>query len=101
MFIVFVHVQVKPEYVDQFRQASIKNAVNSIKEPGIARFDVVQASEDPTKFVLVEVYRTAQDAVKHKKTAHYAVWSDEVMTMMAEPRHSVKYDNVFPADMDW
>lgn len=101
MFIVHVHVHVKPEFVDAFRQATLENARNSVREPGVARFDVVQQSDDPTRFVLVEAYRTAEDAACHKETAHYPVWRDTVADMMAEPRRSVKYDNVFPDDAGW
>jgi quinol monooxygenase YgiN len=101
MYIVFVHVKVKHEFVDQFRQASIENARNSLMESGVARFDVVQESDDPTKFVLVEVYRTPEDAARHKETNHYAVWRDNVMEMMAEPRVGVKYLNIFPDDDGW
>ena len=95
MLIVHVHVHVKPESVEAFKQASVENARESAKEPGIARFDVVQQQNDPTRFVLVEVYRTADAPAKHKETAHYAKWRDTVAPMMAEPRSSVKFTNVF------
>jgi len=101
MHIVLVHVHVKPESVDAFRQASLDNARNSVQEPGIARFDVIQQQDDPTRFVLVEVYRTPNDAALHKDTAHYARWRDTVADMMAEPRVGVKYENVFPGDQGW
>ena len=101
MFIVQVHVNVKPEYIETFKEATIENARNSVQEPGIARFDVIQQLDDPTRFVLVEVYRTPDDPDEHKKTAHYQEWRDTVAEMMAEPRSSVKYDNIFPADEGW
>jgi quinol monooxygenase YgiN len=101
MFIVHVHVQVKPEFVERFRQATIENARNSIREPGIARFDVIQQSDDPSRFVLVEVYRSPQDADRHRETAHYQAWRDAVADMMAEPRESLKYANVLPDDAGW
>ncbi len=101
MFIVHVHVHVKPEFVQTFKQATMENARNSVQEPGIARFDVVQQLDDPTRFVLVEVYRTPDDPARHKETAHYQAWRDTVAEMMAEPRSSVKYDNVFPGDRGW
>lgn len=101
MLIVHVQVHVKPEYVEVFRQATLENARNSVKEAGIARFDVVQQADDPTRFVLVEVYRTAEAPAQHKETAHYAVWRDRVAPMMAEPRSSVKFSNVFPGDAGW
>ncbi len=101
MFIVHVHVHVHPHCVDAFREASLDNARNSVQEPGIARFDVIQQLDEETRFVLVEVYRTTDDAAKHKETAHYALWRDTVEPMMAEPRRSVKYANSFPADEGW
>jgi quinol monooxygenase YgiN len=101
MLIVHVHVRVKPECVEPFKAASIRNAEASVREPGIARFDVVQQQEDPTRFVLVEAYCDAEAPGRHKETAHYAAWRDAVADMMAEPRHSVKYANLFPPDQGW
>ena len=101
MFIVHVHVHVKPELIEDFKQASIENARNSVQEPGVARFDVIQRQDDPSRFILVEVYRTMEDPSKHKETEHYRVWRDTVSEMMAEPRSSVKYTNVFPDDEGW
>jgi quinol monooxygenase YgiN len=101
MLIVHVHVRVKPESVADFRQATIENARSSVPEPGIARFDVIQQQEDATRFVLIEVYRTNEAAVAHKETAHYARWRNTVTNMMAEPRQSVKYSEVFPEAEDW
>ena len=101
MYIVHVHVHVKPEFVEAFRRATMENAANSVQEPGVARFDVIQETDDPTRFVLVEVYRTPADAGKHKETAHYAKWRDSVAEMMVEPRWGVKYANLFPDDEGW
>ena len=101
MLIVHVHVQVKPEFVNAFKQASLENARQSVQEPGIARFDVVQQQDDPTRFVLVEAYRTADAPAAHKETKHYAAWRDAVAPMMAQPRSSVKFTNVFPEDKEW
>ena len=101
MQVVHVHVHVKPECVEAFRRVSVENARNSLKEPGIARFDVVQREDDPTRFVLVEAYRTAEAPAAHKATPHYAAWRDAVADMMAEPRSSVKHANVFPEDAGW
>ena len=101
MFIVHVFAHVKPDQVEAFRAATIENAGNSLQEPGIARFDVLQQQDDPARFVLVEVYRTPDDPARHKETAHYQKWRDTVADMMAEPRSSVKYDNVFPGDEGW
>ena len=99
--IVHVFVHVKAEQVEAFKEACVENARNSVKEPGVARFDVVQQKDDPTRFVLVEVYRTQEDPAKHKETAHYRKWRDTAEGMMAEPRWSVKYENVYPSDEGW
>lgn len=101
MIIVHVHVHVKPEYVEAFKEATIQNARQSVQEPGIARFDVIQSTEDPTRFILVEVYRTPEDPARHKETTHYQVWRDTVAEMMAEPRTSIKYTNIYPDDQGW
>jgi autoinducer 2-degrading protein len=101
MLIVHVHVRVKPESVEAFKQATVANARESVKEPGIARFDAVQQQDDPTRFVLVEAYRTAEAPAAHKETKHYQTWRDAVAPMMAEPRSSVKFTNLFPADQNW
>ena len=98
MLIVHVHVHVKPEHVEAFKTATLANARASVREPGIARFDVMQQSDDPTRFVLVEAYRTAAAPAAHKETAHYAAWRDAVAPMMATPRTSVKFANLFPDD---
>jgi autoinducer 2-degrading protein len=95
MLIVHVHVHVKPDSVEAFRQATIENARNSVKEPGVVRFDVVQQQDDPTRFVLVEVYRDADAPAQHKETAHYKKWRDTVALMSAEGRTSVKFREVF------
>ena len=96
MLVIHVHVHVKPECVEAFKQATLANARESRKEPGVARFDAVQQQDDPTRFVLVEVYRDANAAAAHKETKHYPVWRDTVAPMMAEPRQSVKFNNLFP-----
>ena len=96
MLIVHVHVQVKPDYVDSFRLATIENAQASVQEPGVARFDVAQQVDDSTRFVLIEAYRTPEAPAQHKDTVHYAKWRDAVAEMMAAPRTSVKFHPVFP-----
>ncbi len=101
MLIVHVFVHVKPECIEAFKAATLENARNSVQEPGIARFDVIQQLEDPTCFVLVEVYRTAEAPAEHKTTVHYATWRDTVADMMAEPRSSIKYTNIFPDEAGW
>jgi quinol monooxygenase YgiN len=96
MQIVHVHVSVKPEFIEAFKQATIENASNSVKEAGIARFEVMQQTDDPTKFILIEIYKTAEAPGAHKETPHYKRWRDTVMRMMAEPRLGIKYTNIFP-----
>jgi quinol monooxygenase YgiN len=101
MIIVLVHVHVKPEFVEAFKQASIENAKQSVKEEGIERFDVIQQEDDPARFILVEVYKTKESPAAHKETAHYAKWRDTVAEMMAEPRQGIKYGNIYPEDANW
>ncbi|RPI26836.1 MAG: antibiotic biosynthesis monooxygenase [Acidobacteria bacterium] len=101
MLIVHVHIHVKREFLEAFRAATIENASQSVKEPGIARFDFLEQADDPTRFVLVEVYRNAEAPARHKETAHYAKWRDTVTDMMVEPRTSVKFGNVFPDEPGW
>ena len=101
MLVVHVFVHVKPECVAEFIAATRENARNSVQEPGIARFDVVQQQDDLTRFVLVEAYRTPEAPAAHKETAHYAAWRDTVAPMMASPRSSVKFTSLFPDDAGW
>jgi len=99
MLIVHVHAHVKPEAVRAFREATIENARNSAREPGVMRFECIQQSDDPSRFLLVEIYRSPQASADHKETAHYQRWRDTVADMMAEPRSSVKYSAVFPESL--
>jgi (4S)-4-hydroxy-5-phosphonooxypentane-2,3-dione isomerase len=101
LLVVHVYVQVKPEQVEAFKAATIANADASRREPGIARFDVMQQTDDPTRFVLVEAYRDVSAPVAHKETKHYATWRDTVASMMAGPRTSVKFNSVFPDETAW
>ncbi|MEZ0396201.1 MAG: antibiotic biosynthesis monooxygenase [Anaerolineales bacterium] len=101
MYIVHVHIRVKPEHIEAFKEATLENARNSIQEPGVARFDVIQQADDPTRFVLVEVYRTPEDPARHKETAHYNRWRQVAEPMMAEPRTRTIYVNLFPDESGW
>ena len=101
MLIVHVFVHVKPDQIEAFQAATLENARNSVQEPGIARFDIIQQQDDPARFVLVEVYRTPEDPAKHKETEHYQKWRDTVADMMAESRTSIKYTNIFPDEQGW
>ena len=98
MHILIVHARVKTEYIDAFKEATIVNAQNSAKEAGVARFDFMQQKDDPSKFVLYEVYKDEQAPVKHKESAHYNEWLAKVEHMFAEPRTRAFYANVFPGD---
>jgi (4S)-4-hydroxy-5-phosphonooxypentane-2,3-dione isomerase len=101
MLVALVYVHIKPEYLDAFKEATLENARNSVQEPGVARFDVIQQEDDPTRFVLVEVYRDAEAPARHKETAHYAKWRSVAEDMMAEPRSGVRYQSLFPGDEGW
>jgi quinol monooxygenase YgiN len=99
MLVVQVNIQVKPECIEAFKSATLQNARHSLFEPGVARFDLMQQQDDPTRFVLIEAYRTKDAPAAHKETAHYATWRDAVAPMMAQPRGSVKFDGLFPAEI--
>lgn len=101
MHIVHVHIVIKPEYTDAFIKATLDNASNSVKEPGIARFDVIQQADDPARFTLVEVYHSPEDVPKHKETDHYNRWIKNVEHMFAQDRTRTFYKNIFPADSGW
>jgi len=101
MFIVHVFIHVKPGNREGFKDATLANVKNSLQEPGIARFDLIAQADNPNRFVLVEVYRSPDDAVKHKETAHYKAWRDTVAQMMAEPRSSIKFVNIVPGEEGW
>lgn len=96
MHIVHVYIHVKPEDVEAFKLATIENAQNSAREPGVARFDVVQHADDPARFILIEHYKSPDDQIKHRETAHYQKWRDAVAGLMAEPRTAVKVVGIYP-----
>jgi autoinducer 2-degrading protein len=98
MLIVHVRIHVRPESVEAFRQATLANARQSIQEPGIARFELLQQTDDPTRFLLIEVYRTADAPARHRETAHYLTWRDTAEPMMSEPRERAMYTEVFPGE---
>jgi (4S)-4-hydroxy-5-phosphonooxypentane-2,3-dione isomerase len=101
MLIITVDARVKPGDVEAFKRATVENASRSLNEPGIAGFDVLQAEDDPTRFLLVEVYRTEEAPAAHKETGHYRAWKEAVAPMMAQPRTSARFVNVFPVDKNW
>jgi (4S)-4-hydroxy-5-phosphonooxypentane-2,3-dione isomerase len=101
MHIVLVHIHVKPENVEEFKLATLDNARNSVLEPGVVRFDMLQQADAPARFVLIEIYKTPEDQLKHRDTRHYLTWRDAVTNWMAEPRVGIKYSNLFPDDAGW
>ncbi len=101
MLVALVHVHVKSEYVALFKTATLDNASNSVNEPGVIRFDVYQQSDDPGRFLLVEIYRSEDAPTNHRETAHYARWRDTVAEMMAEPRTRITYNIVYPPTSEW
>jgi (4S)-4-hydroxy-5-phosphonooxypentane-2,3-dione isomerase len=101
MVIVHVFIHVKPDSIEEFKKESMENAENSILEPGIRRFDVIQQGDEPGRFVLVEVYGSEAAILEHKQTLHYKKWKETVEAMMAESRYSIRYTNVFPEDAGW
>ena len=101
MHIVHVFIHVKPDKLEEFKLATQANAASSLQEPGVARFDFLQQTDDPTRFLLVEAYRTPEDAVRHKETAHYNRWRETVEPLLAEPRSRILYRNLYPIDSNW
>lgn len=101
MLITHVHVHVKTDFIEAFKQATIENARQSVQEPGVARFDVIQSADAPARFILVEVYRTPDAPAAHKTTAHYLAWREAVAPMMSEGRTSQQFRNIFPEDSGW
>ncbi len=101
LHILTVAIRVKPESLDAFRAATLANAQGSVAEPGVVRFDVIEDVEDPTRFMLFEVYRDLAAHAAHRETPHYQKWRDTVNDMMAEPRAAKKYTNVFPDSAGW
>ena len=95
MYIVIVNISVKENYIDEFEKATVENARNSMKEKGVIRFDFLKQKDETGKYVLIEVYREEEDALKHKETPHYKKWRETVEIMMAQPRKSTKYTEIF------
>ncbi|MGG3451711.1 putative quinol monooxygenase [Domibacillus aminovorans] len=95
MYIVHVSILVKEEYLSSFKQATIINASNSLKESGVIRFDVLQDSDVPCQFVLVEMYNTQADQLKHRETEHFKNWRAAITNMLVQPYSFKKYNNVF------
>ena len=96
MEVTIVHVSVKPENIEGFKEACRLNHEKSVQEPGNLRFDVLQLADDPSKFVLYEAYQSKEDAAKHKDSAHYLAWREAVADWMAEPRQGIAYNGLYP-----
>ena len=101
MNIVLVSMHVKADRVDDFRAITVENAQNSLKEPGVARFDFIQEVDDVTRFLLIEVYHSAQAVTEHKQTPHYNRWREAVEPLLAEPRTRLVYRNILPEESGW
>ncbi|NJN24915.1 MAG: antibiotic biosynthesis monooxygenase [Cyclobacteriaceae bacterium] len=99
MIVTFVHVWVKPKNIDSFIQATIANHKKSIKEPGNLRFDLSQADDNSSKFVIYEAYISEDAAAAHKETEHYKIWRDTVAEWMYKPRMGEKYTLLAPIGM--
>lgn len=98
MYVVAVTIFVKPDFTQPFIEATLDNARNTRLEPGNLRFDVLAAEDDPTRFMLYEVYREREDFAKHQQTPHYLRWRDAVTDWMAQPRVGVKHHPIFFGD---
>lgn len=101
MHIVHVNMQVKPGCIEAFIKASCENAMNSIKESGVVRFDVIQQTDDPTCFMFIEIYRSPEDVQKHKETLHFNKWVETAEPMMTSPRTRKIFRNLYPSDSEW
>jgi len=96
MIVTIVHIEVKPDHIDPFIRATTENHLESVKEPGNLRFDLLRNEADATRFVLYEAYKNEEDAAAHKKTAHYLKWRETVAPWMASPREGIRYSGLQP-----
>jgi quinol monooxygenase YgiN len=96
MISVHVFIDIKVEYIEEFKRATIENAENSIKEAGVIYFNVIQEQEDTSKFVLMEAYHTADDQAKHRETLHYKKWRETIADMLVKPYSFIRYNSIFP-----
>ncbi|MGB7931568.1 MAG: antibiotic biosynthesis monooxygenase [Gammaproteobacteria bacterium] len=97
MHVTLVQIHVKPERINDFIEATKRNYEASIREPGNRRFDVLQAPDNPARFILYEAYADPAEAAAHKQTPHYLSWRDTVADWMAEPRQGIPWRGLFPA----
>ena len=96
MYVTLIHVHVKPENIEQFIEATLENAARSVRERSNLRFDVLQSTDDPCRFVLYEAYETADDSAAHKGTTHYQIWRETVADWMASPRQGIPFRGIAP-----
>ncbi len=96
MYITIVHIKVLPDYIDLFIKASTENHLESVKEPGNLRFDLLRSDDNPARFVLYEAYENESDAAAHKETAHYLKWRETVAPWMAVAREGIRYTGLQP-----
>ena len=101
MLVVHVHVHVKPEFVERFREATVENARQSLSRARHRALRCFGAGVRPGAFCSDGGLSNAGAAAAHKATAHYQVWRDTVAEMMAEPRTSLQFTNVFPEEEAW
>ena len=101
MIVAIINIHVKPEAVTPFKTATQDNASHSIQELGVIRFDFYQQSDDPYRYVLLEIYKSEEDILRHRETAHYQRWRDTVTDMMAEPRQRITYTVLYPPEAEW
>ncbi len=98
MIVTCVYVHVKPDAVDAFINATISNHSETVKEDGNIRFDFIQQADDPSRFMIYEVFESEDAVAKHKKTSHYLTWRDSVADFMAESRQGIRYKIIEPSD---
>lgn len=99
MIVTCVYVNVKSEAIDKFIELTTANHLESVKEKGNIRFDLIQQADDPARFMIYEAYETEKNAVAHKNTPHYMTWRDAVQDLMAEPRKGVRYNIIQPKNI--
>jgi (4S)-4-hydroxy-5-phosphonooxypentane-2,3-dione isomerase len=98
MLVTAVMVQVKPDAITKFIEATIANHTAAIRESGNLRFDVLQNTNDPSRFMLYEAYESEEAAAAHKQTPHYLEWKKTVEPWMFKPREGIPYSVVAPLE---
>lgn len=96
MHISIIDIKVKPDYIDAFIEASLKNHYGSIAEEGNVRFDILQHPEEKGRFTFYEIFKDEEATKAHKQTEHYLTWREDVADFMAEPRQGKTWDVIAP-----